>query len=147
MLFDDVVMNFAVSIFLKILSYCKLFCFLRVQYIKISQDHFLNEFKRNKRYRHWSVNKICLGKISPPSGANSLTFAFGSTGRIMWSFDDDIKSSSYRFWTFTPSDERPQVNLAIIIGDVQILSVTCRSRNRRPQTEFLIFPHISENRI
>ena len=50
-----------------------------------------------------------------------MTFIPGSTEKITWSFIDDIKTSTTRTWTFTPSDGRPQVNLALIVGDGDVL--------------------------
>ena len=54
----------------------------------------------------------------------------------MWSFDDDIKSFSVRTWTFTPSNGRRRVNLAIIIGDgnVQMLSTSYEVEVEKPAT-------------
>ncbi len=45
----------------------------------------------------------------------SLTFLAGSTARIVWSFDDDIETLSYRKFAF--SDGRQTVWLATIYGD------------------------------
>ena len=54
----------------------------------------------------------------------------------MWSFDDDIKSFSIRTWIFTPSDGRPQVGLARIIGDgdVEILTTSYEVAVEKPAT-------------
>ena len=60
---------------------------------------------------------LCKGAVFPPSNSNTVTFIPGSTEKIVWSFNDDIKSFSRRLWTFTPSDGRPQVALAKIEGD------------------------------
>ena len=66
----------------------------------------------------------CLGAVFPPSNRTNATFIPGSFVKLAWSFTDDIKDSSTRTWTFTPSDGRPQENLAIIIGDGDVKPLT-----------------------
>ncbi|XP_028399323.1 uncharacterized protein LOC114522774 [Dendronephthya gigantea] len=46
----------------------------------------------------------CQGVIYPPSSGNSLTFPPGSTGKIEWSFDDNISDVFSRSWSFTSTD-------------------------------------------
>ena len=83
-----------------------------------------------------SIIKTCLGKIFPPIDGTSLTVVPGSTGRIMWSFDDKIRSFIYRLWAFTPSNGQPQARLAIIFGDgdVQILTTSYEVAIEKPAT-------------
>ena len=65
-----------------------------------------------------------------------MTFISGSTGRIMWSFDDDIKWYSTRTWTFTPTDGQPLVGLARISGDraVQLFTTSYEFAVEKPAT-------------
>ena len=82
---------------------------------------------------------LCEGKIFPPSNGTGVTIIPGSTEKIVWSFDDDIKSFTIRTWTFTPSDGRPQVGLARIQGDgdVQILNTSYEFAVEKPATLLL----------
>ena len=76
------------------------------------------------------------GAVFPPSNRTNLTFIPGTTDKIVWSFTDDLTRFSTRTWTFTPSDGRPQVNLAIIIGDgnVQRLALPYEFAVEKPAT-------------
>ena len=53
-----------------------------------------------------------------------MTVTPGSTGRIVWSFDDKIQSFTSRLWTMVSNDGQRAVGLAKISsdGDVQILT-------------------------
>ena len=92
-----------------------------------------------------SINQIFPGKIFPPSDETCLTVTPGSTGRIMWSFDDKIQSFSYRLWTFTPSDNRRRVGLASIDGDgdVKILTTSYEVAVEKPAT--LVLKNVNLN--
>ena len=85
----------------------------------------------------------CLGAVFLASNGNNVTFIPGSTGRIIWSFDDDIKSFSRRIWILTPSDGRPRVGLAKIEGDggVQILTNSYQVAVEKPAT--LVLKNVS----
>ena len=78
----------------------------------------------------------CLGAVFLASNGINVTFTPGSTEKIVWSFTDDIKSFSLRLWTFTPSDGRPSVVLAIIVGDgnVQIVTTSYEFAVEKPAT-------------
>ena len=72
-----------------------------------------------------------------------MTFTPGSTEKLVWSFTDDIKSFSFRLWTFTPSDGRPEVGLAEIKGhgDVKILTTSYKVAVEKPAT--LVLKNVS----
>ena len=59
----------------------------------------------------------CLGAVSPPPDGTNLTFLTGSTGRIVWSFDDVIQRLSRRIWSYVYSDGRIPEVLAILDGE------------------------------
>ena len=87
------------------------------------------------------------GAVFPPSNGNRATFTPGSTDKIVWNFTDDIKSFSYRGWTFTPSDGRPEVGLAKIDGDgdVQILTNSYEVAVEKPATLVLKNVNLTHN--
>ena len=78
----------------------------------------------------------CLGAVFSASNKTNVTFISGNTGKIVWSFTDEIKSFSYQIWTFTPSDGQPQVGLARINGDgnVEILTTSYEVAVEKPAT-------------
>ena len=65
----------------------------------------------------------------------------------MWSFDDDIKSFSIRTWILTPSDGRPRVGLARIIGDgdVQLFTTSYEVAVEKPATLVLKNANLTYN--
>ena len=87
----------------------------------------------------------CLGSVIPPSSGTSVTFMPGSTGKIVWSFTDDIKNFSIRSWTFTPSDGRPQVGLARIIGYGAFLMLTTSYEVEIEKPATLVLKNINLN--
>ncbi|XP_028399325.1 hemicentin-1-like [Dendronephthya gigantea] len=45
-----------------------------------------------------------LGDVKSPTSGNKMTLLPGSTGKIVWSFDDDISVVFSRSWAFTSTD-------------------------------------------
>ena len=78
-----------------------------------------------------------------------MTFVPGSTKKIMWSFTDDVNNIVLRSWSFTPSDSRPSVVLAIIAsdGDVQILTTSYEFAVEKPATLVLKNVNLTYNGI
>lgn len=52
-----------------------------------------------------------------------MTITSRSTARIVWTFDDDIKSFSRRYWSFT-SHDGTLITFAYIIGDGDVIILT-----------------------
>ena len=85
---------------------------------------------------------LCEGAVFPPSNKTNVTFIPGSTEKLVWSFTDDIINSSLRTWIFTPSNRRPLVTIALVVGDgeLQTLSPSFGVAAEKPAT--LVFKNV-----
>ena len=59
----------------------------------------------------------CLGAITSPPEGTEFVFLPGSTGKLTWTFDDDVSTLFLRSWFFTRSGGSTTERLARIVDD------------------------------